>query len=416
MAALELFALEVFSMLSTLRELDEFCQRMDQKMAVAYLSQHLLNKQTSLSPKLELVRKIAARLALDDVDSRATYPTYIEALSSLISQQRQCRMRYWFRKPPMYCFPRVYGEREFKLDLLTAAVHTGKDAMVRELREELDMPWSQVHGGGVMGNVYTTAAMRGDFTIISYLLDKAEIPPDKLAPFMRMFIFPKAYEYGSPLLVQQLLASTWHHEWTLGAPMAFFRTCVTPNVDNMKVVERFVETRHDAEWCEHELRNLIHTAASRGWDDMADYLAGKGAPCRGTISYYGDYIPLPLIVACQTGSVGVVRHLVRRFGGNSSGMGEAAKKGFLEIVKVLVVEGRSDVNNHSYPYGTPPGMLSVAIVGALMAEHTEMVGWLVGHGATLEGPEWHAAMQRAKHEGLDSMVALLKSLEIKAGK
>ena len=408
MVALELFAHEVLSKLGTLQELDDFNQRMSDDMAALYLSQRLLSKQTWLSPKLDMVRKIASRLALDDVDSRATYPTYIEALSSLLVRQRKFRMMLWFRKPPMYCFPRKYGEREFNCDLLAAAVYTGQDAIVRELSEETDMLHFAFDWEGVMRNVYTAAAMRGDFTIICYLLDKAECQPRKLHFLMRTRIFPYAYRFGSPTLVEQLLASMWHPEWT-HASRGFLRSCVTPNVENMNLVESFMKRIPDAHWRESELGTLLHTAAFNGWDDMAGHLLEKGAPFN-RIELYNHLSP-PFVGACQRGAEGVVRQLLRRGAAHERAAGEAAKKGFLGIVK-RIVEGGIDANMPASLVGEGNRMAEITIVNVLMIEHTEMFAWLVEHGAKLEGLKSRMAKRKAKQEGLDSMVALLESMEL----
>jgi hypothetical protein len=382
-------------------DLDAYNHHMDNyEIAASYLSQRLLSKQQWLSPRLDMVREIALRLARDDTDSRATYPTYIQALSSVLVRQRRFVILRWFRQPPSRDFPAMYNEKDLNCDVLAAAIYTGKDALVRELCEEGDTLQRAANGNRLFGSVYAAAMMHGDVAIISYLLDKSDFPPDKYHYIMRTRLFPKAYRFCGPAVVEQLL--TRFPEWTSQGSLSFLKTCVTPDVKNMNVLEGFLETMADAEWHRDQLAYLLKIAAWHGWDDMASHLLEKGAPPSQPVPTDSwNSIP-PLVVACQTGAEGVVRLLLRNGASmHKRAIGEAAKRGFFGIVKVLVEHG-ADVNSSALVVGKTE---FTPLLSALLLEHTEMFCWLVEHGAKPTG------LCKAQLQGLDSMLALVEDME-----
>jgi hypothetical protein len=302
-------------MLGSLKLTDNYKFQMDPDMAAAIFAQRLLSKPPPAelglevrrrcsdpkfrydqeSPRLGAVRMIVARLALNDPDSRTTYPAYIRSLSALLTRQRKFRMYDWFRDPLDYpwALPHGYHEKGFKCDLLAAAIYTEKDEMVRQLVEEDDVLRYAADWRGLTVNAFKAAALRGDMSIITYLLDEADFEPRKARYVLRTKLFPTAYRYGSLVLAEQLLSSPGHSGWISQSSTAWLKNCITPNVESLKLVQPYLEVHwrekslhyleankdEEEDLCDLDARRrkadlglLSNAAACHGWDDIASYL------------------------------------------------------------------------------------------------------------------------------------------------
>jgi ankyrin repeat protein len=106
----------------------------------------------------------------------------------------------------------------------------------------------------------------------------------------------------------------------------------------------------------------------------------------------------PLTLACESGFEGVVRLLLDNGAElQDIDLAEAAKRGHLNVMKALMEYG-ADPNK-----GDP-----LPIVSAVSRERVDMFQMLLDHGASLDGENGRKAAQKAREEGLDSMLELLK--------
>jgi len=369
-------------------------------MAADYLSQRLLSRQKSLSPRLDKIRQIAWQLALDDADRKLGYTNNINSLSLLIARRRPVGIEQWFR----INLRLEYQDQSQQCDLLTASICTGRLVTFHKLVEQEDLILK--YGRTVLlGGPYTAAAFADNFTLIDRLLCKSEkqgLDSHHIKHIITRQILPAACKYSSPKTLETLLASSWCSFLTEPDAQAQ-RELVTPRLKIFDVIQRFVDPPGDK-----GLATLLLTAASRGWEKMTLRLLELGASPDDELFYdqWRPYRKLPLSEACSTGSLGTVAHLLQ-FGARVGkyDLEKAAKRGQFGMVKLLVEHG-ADVNPTDYEH--PP------IVSAIMLEHTEMFRFLVGRGATL-GDNYTATVQKAKEGRVESMVELIESTFLDPG-
>jgi ankyrin repeat protein len=104
-----------------------------------------------------------------------------------------------------------------------------------------------------------------------------------------------------------------------------------------------------------------------------------------------------LMRACEHGWEPIVRILLEHGAElKDDALAIAAKRGHMNVVKVLVELG-ADVNQ-----GKPR-----AIVSAISLERKDMFYGLLELGATLDGESGREALEKAREEGLTSMLALV---------
>jgi ankyrin repeat protein len=366
------------------------------KLSTDYLLRRLLSPQTSVSPRLDKIRRIASQLALDDVDKKQGYLNNIKNVTSLVTNRRdRTALGPWFREEKVQ-----YEERQYGCDLLTAAVYLGKFSIVKQLSEQkeaLDEPW------GFLGSPYIAAAMADDFATIDLLLHQAEKQNRNIREIMIRRVHPAVCEFASPSTLERLLASRWCtflHD-LVHPDLGFQKASITSSLHTFDIIEQSLKIAFRDHWTWRGLNTLLYTAASRGWDEMADHLLSLGAETDGPI--YERY-PLgrtPLLMACKWGSQKTVASLLRhnaKIWGDE--IGPAARRGDLGIVKELVEHG-ADVNRGTI-YNPPP------IVSAVLLEYKEMFYFLLERGALLIGDFTKAMVQKAKEQGLDSMLVLLE--------
>jgi hypothetical protein len=371
-------------------------------IGVAYFSQRLLSKQPSLSPRLDNIRDIASRFARDDADADTTidrterYREHILALSSLLVNQGSLRVYQLFIPDPWALKLNILN-----YDLLTATVYLGKLSVVEDLGDQEKNMKVTI---GTFNNPYTVAALKGDCVIIDTLFQKANIHHLHTLIDIVLYQLRAASSAGLASTVEHILALDWDLKprWQHVCTWEAFDTVLSsPSVETFRIVKRLKEEMTGKPVTTELLATLLLKAAEQGWEGMAAHLLEMGAPTDGDC-FGNSGKNVPLLAACESGSEGVVRLLLRHYAPITDPMiGEAAKKGRLGTVRALLEHG-ADIK-----LAIPP-----PIVSAVELEHKELFLLLLEHGADLEltGP---IAMKKAREAGLESMLELLEQYGVK---
>lgn len=410
----EFFSTEVVYLLGELQMLDE-CKSVDNReLATVYITQRLLGKQAAIPPRLEVIRKIATRLSLDEngVGVREKYAECVKALSPLLGRRwGRFAMLEWCQIP----LPKGYDEKTYNRDLLATAAYLGNLELVEELGAQDDC--SDVTLKELLPHPHTAAAMGGDWVIIETLLNQIEasgVNEYGIDHTVFSRVFPCACEYAPPRTVERLIASKWCT--TLKKDIYKFSNLLRheatmpgiPSVEVFKMVEPFIEGAMTERYRRMQLGTLLWRAAREGWDDMTAHLLKMEVPVGGYIhGYPHEYTTStkpPLDIASRKTREGSVRLLLEHHAEmNGQEIGRVSYYGRLGLVKMLLEFGANvDGDAQLRP-----------IVNAVYTEHEEMFRLLVEHGAVLTGEVGDSAVQVAKKEGLDSMLALLQEHGVK---
>jgi hypothetical protein len=376
----------------------------DRKIAKDYLSRRLLGTQTSLSPRLDIIRQIAWQFALDDADRKNGYINNVNSLSLLVARRKALNTREWFHE----ALPSEYQEHGRQCDLLTASVCTGRLVTLRKLSERKELMLVDDRPG-LLGDPYTAAAFADDFALIDHLLCQSEkqgLSSYNVKKVVTERILPAACEFASPKTVETLLTSPWCSFLTepgFYSGYLFQRRLATPNLDTFSILRRFTHSP-----CDRGLATLLFTAVGRGWEEMTHRLIELGALVDDDWVYgYWKHYRIsnrqkPLLAACKTGSRATVARLLQSEAKIvDCEIGHAARRGQFGMVKALIEYG-ADVNHQDSSIHPP-------LVSAILLEHVEMFRFLLERGAIL-GDKRTATIQKVKEHGLDSMLELMESI------
>ncbi|KAF2709052.1 hypothetical protein K504DRAFT_491660 [Pleomassaria siparia CBS 279.74] len=418
------FSNEVLGLLPELRMLDsnqEYTRTIGE-MGTLYLKRRLLSKQPSLSPRLDNIRRIASRFALEDdgdADNQDSYVNYISVLSSLVTRQGPCRMRDLF-------VLNVYAkEPSFDYDLLTAAAYTHRLTLVQELSEQeenTELEYGIVRVDfydrfGTMGTPYAAAALSGNLSIIDHLLHKAE-QHGRGPETIRWLLFEFASKIGAPRTVEHL----WDAKWMAGLQSEnlsvwklFHDALSTPDLETFEFLMQIKASTPHPTLTKARLAFLAWHAARNGWEEMLVRLLALGAPVDYTDAWIYRAGAL-LHAACTSGTAAILRHILQHpvtLAGNE--IGRSAQCGYFGSVKILIEHG-ANVNYRATQVGVEikrlcgdrlAGLPPAPVVSAVLLEHEGLFRCLVQHGALLTGEIGGFLVKEAKARGLESMLALL---------
>jgi hypothetical protein len=209
---------------------------------------------------------------------------------------------------------------------------------------------------------------------------------------------------------------------------AFKRALRTPNI----VVWDYIMGLHHHYGIDYKmglLKGLMVRYASRGWVNTARHLLEQYARGKIPMRRDGVYVPFSpaqksyqnpvdtllqadpnriMTNAISNGHLNFVQ-LLLEYGCDTLGaVTEAAKKGYEDIVRVLLQSG-ADVNEED-------GGLS-PVCCAVLREHTSMFYFLIDHGANVPSATMREEVaKRAKTAGVESMLELLDSWSLAPGR
>jgi hypothetical protein len=144
----------------------------------------------------------------------------------------------------------------------------------------------------------------------------------------------------------------------------------------------------------HPRNNLpVERACRRGHTAIVEYLLARGAGPERTIA-----------TAAEWGRTKLVQRLLEIGLPPGDALGRAAQHGYLDVVQMLLNAG-ADPNEST--------RLANPLVGAIANENTAMFILLIERGADLQRiGVGKACVQRARQEGLDSMLQLLQVYKV----
>jgi hypothetical protein len=370
-----------------------------------YLSRRILRTDLSLPLRAPFIhiQPIAARLALEDEEAvrDERYSSYVKLLCAKA-------VHYYHFPIAKACLPPAaqheeeeYSDHHRDYNILAAAACIDKPSIIETF--DIDEQCLGTHSK-MFGDPFELAIEGGHSAALDLLLSKttSRDTSDLLA-------FACHQNPTDMALVQKLLPEKWNNtyldadnkevtylEANRGRNMTELKAALrTPSVEAFNFLMRIKAATTYPELCERCLAMWLKWAARKGWYAMVQHLLGLGAsPNIGR----GQ----PLSWACLHGHASIVELLLDH-GANFTGreISWAAEKGRWGLVKLLVARG-ADINS-----GDPP-----PLVAAVASERADVVTELVSLGARVDGELGQMVVDRAKKDGLESMLALLKEIKV----
>jgi hypothetical protein len=398
------FADEVVQVVNEFRLLDSSLVPFGKtgEFGVSYMVRRLLKPKLPVSPAWVALRRIASRLAAENGNSEGDYERYIEILTTRAANHYAPSTMALVCKGHDGYVDDSYTEAEEEYDLLAAAAFTNNVPLMESLIPDTGHIGFSI---GTFGDPYLAAIASGHFAALDILLGR--LPTSTSLKHVKERILRHVAVHGSPSLIEKYMPE-WpaKHLHFSNIREKLVKALETPSVENFQTVVRTLETTSQPTLSTSELANLLELACWRpGWEDMVEYLISIGAPVDGedvTDSTFNLYSwPLKFAACHQTPAI---MQLLFQYGARVQSGGkrvrgseieEAAEKGRWDSVRILVAHG-ADINQ--------------ALVSAVKEEREDIVRELLERGAHLDGDSGAQALEVAKTDGLESMVALLEEL------
>jgi hypothetical protein len=358
-----------------------------------YLRYRVLQERPGTYPGLDIIRETAAKLVQEDErigSLESSYDEYLRRLCELAVKSSDGDARNFFSMQVLRD-----SSAPPQQDLLAAAASLNKPLVVKRLLLEC---WSRGDRSRVFGNPWRQAAELGNQEVLDIYTEK---DPWRFSSYCAWTTLCLASHGGHVEIVRQMLQPRW-----ISPAITEIRVYSALLTSSVECFEIFMAWRENTPLrgplTRESLSNLIDNAAKNGWTDMVRHLISLGAPINGRRDEC-DYRTCPIEYATENGHADVVQVLLDKganvqrsdllkavaFGQPSvvrvflkhgvrpkDAVALAARKGYFGIVQLLVSHG-ADVNE-----GDP-----APIVGAAAAEHSDMVRYLIEHGATQNPPD-----------------------------
>lgn len=393
-----------------------------------HVERRLLERRTEAFPTLHSIRKASEYLAEQD-GANFTYKEYALQLLQLASTTGHKNVRQL-----LYNGPGIQIAKRFSHDLLAAAAYTNHFPLVKSLVDthlSIDT--------GTFGNPFDVAVQAGNYYVLATLL-AIDLQKSVLSIDLRISMLRMAIEHADPQMVEYLLQSDWNplkkYSGYIMLPkrsidrgygsMDISTLLYTPKVEVFNIVLTHLQSQALIS-LDNLLPRLLRSAIRNGWADMARHFILLGAPLSVTTPD-SHLLENPLYYACGWGHVEVVQVLLE-LGAQICGselraaalhghasiikillengadvrttaaikcLYDAAKKGFLNIVQMLLDSGMD-----------PNWGSTESLIGAVESEHTVMFQLLIQRGAKVDRVLLEAT-RKADAAGLESMSALLQ--------
>jgi len=379
-----------------------------------YIEQRLRERRTKGLPRLYTIQRIAERLAAEE-GVESDYETYALKLLQLVAPSGERVMRL---------FTQHHGAEDFRYMLLVSAAFTNHTRLVADLADP-DQSWGDDRP---LGHPFEAAVMAGNYEVLTILFDRMKCSAR---------VLKIAINNGDLQMVKYMLnlEFTSVDPWQNWRPQHENRRKMsrseqssvlkTPSVEIFEMIRSELRSRQLAIPDKALLRDLLANAAGNGHTDMVKHLVLCGAPVDEAAERWP---PRALWCACAKGHEEVVQVLLQngakprapdfRIAATSGHLltlkllleseaaaqphlttgclYAAAKKGFADVVQLLLDHGVDPKNSDTAP-----------LIGAVESEHTTMFRMLVQRGAV----SCQISREQAEAEGLESMSALLQEVE-----
>lgn len=374
-----------------------------------FMAHRLLYTQLPVMARWDMVRHIAARLAHEDENSEETYPVYVKKLCVRAGQDGGPYLAAVCGAGPDSYSARDCGGLYCEYDLVAAAAYLNKLSVIDEVANRDH----NLHVAlGIFGNPYMCAALGENLEAVQLLFHKLELHSRIRSPrSVRQALFTRvSSDCSTPMML--LFMPKWSPEYfedldedkRSPAMNTLDRALSTSNMETFDTLMRIKETTPYPELDEEHLTSLLNDACQEGSEEMVRRLLALGASLEG-YDYEYDKLEDPLKVACSDsfgkGTMNLQRIASALLSHGAQIKGDeiaiAAKTGNLGLVQTLVQAG-VDVNT-----GAPKPLVS-----AVGLERTDLFEALVGWGARIDGEVGKACAERARLEGLESMLSLLE--------
>lgn len=378
-----------------------------------YFKRRLLERRTSVLPRLHTIRTIAEELAARNDENYKTF-----ALQLLQPSSRSARR---FRE--LFHQSLRSETEESPLTNLVAAILTGTSST---------MPASVWHcqrekQQAVFGSPYEAALIARNDTVIELLLQETE-GPERLLKFAVKEHLPLVKRILQASHASADVADLWQGtrkrgDGKLRRGMAN-ELLATPHIDIFEYLRSELQTGSIDAMSTKRISNYLTTASRNGWMNMVKHLLLHGARVdqRNQATH-----TFPLADACKGGHDGVVQvlldHGARFWAGEVAG---AVKHGHTATLKILLAtklpvdslhfsdclshaagRGYADIVQILLDYGVDPNTGSIPpLIAAVEAEHTGIFRMLIARGANASTVK-DADRKRAESMGVESMLVML---------